>query len=90
MLAAGGSELTLAQVYQGGSAISRRSSPEYEANQHERIRTLLEPRRAEAGINAELRCYGSSSVGRGLHELAQLTEADLLVIGSSAGCSEGS
>jgi nucleotide-binding universal stress UspA family protein len=83
MLAGGGATLTLAQVYQGGSAVSRRSGPDYEAKQHARIGELLENRRAEAGLEAELRSYGSSSVGRGLHELAELTGADLLVIGSS-------
>ena len=83
LLAAGGGELTLAQVYQGDSAVSRASSPAYEAAQHQRIRELLEKRRAEAGVEADLRWYGSPSVGRGLHELAELTGADLLVIGSS-------
>ena len=83
LLAAGGGRLTLAQVYPGDSAVSRRSSPDYEAAQHERIRELLEERRAEAGVDAELRWYGSPSVGRGLHELAEVAGADLLVIGSS-------
>ena len=82
-LAAGGAKLTFAQVYQGDSAVSRATRPDYEAKQHDRIRELLEMRRAEAGVDAELRWYGSPSVGRGLHELAELTGADLLVIGSS-------
>ena len=38
---------------------------------------------AEAQIEAHVRWRGSSSVGRGLHELAEITEADLLVVGSS-------
>ncbi len=83
MLAASGSELTLAQVYQGDSKVSRDARPDYEAWQHERIRELLENRRGETGVEAEVRWYGSPSVGRGLHELAELTGADLLVIGSS-------
>jgi len=83
VLAAQGSELTLAQVYQGDSQVSRASSPDYEVAQHERIRKRLESVSDEAGVNAELRWYGSPSVGRGLHELAELTGADLLVIGSS-------
>ena len=83
MLAAGGAKLTFVQVYQGDSAVSRATRPDYEAKQHDRIRELLEMRRAEAGVEAELRWYGSPSVGRGLHELAELTGADLLVIGSS-------
>jgi len=83
VLAAPGSELTLAQVYQGDSAVSRASNPGYEAAQHERIRELLGKVSAEAEVEAELRWYGSPSVGRGLHELAELTGADLLVVGSS-------
>lgn len=83
MLAASGSELTLAQVYQGDTKVSRAARPDYEAWQHERIRELLENRRAETGVEAEVRWHGSPSVGRGLHELAELTGADLLVIGSS-------
>ena len=83
MLAPDGARLMLAQVYQGDSAVSRATRPDYEAKQHERIRELLEHRRAEAGVEAELRWYGSPSVGRGLHELAELAGADLLVIGSS-------
>jgi nucleotide-binding universal stress UspA family protein len=83
VLAEAGSKLTFAQVYQGDSEVSRASSPAYEAAQHERIRELLEQVRAEVGAEAELRWYGSPSVGRGLHELAELTDADLLVIGSS-------
>jgi nucleotide-binding universal stress UspA family protein len=83
MLAASGSELTLAQVYQDDTEVSRTTRPDHEACQHERIRQLLENRRAETGVEAEVRWYGSPSVGRGLHELAELTGADLLVIGSS-------
>ncbi len=83
VLAAPGSKLTLAQVYQGDSDVSRATSPDDEDFEHKRIRELLEKVSAEAGVEAELRWYGSSSVGRGLHELAELTDADLLVIGSS-------
>jgi len=43
---------------------------------------LLEKARDEAGIQAQVRWRGSTSVGRGLHELAESTGADLLVIGS--------
>jgi nucleotide-binding universal stress UspA family protein len=83
LLAAPGRKLTLGQVYQGDTEMSRAWSPGYEDKQHKRIRELLEKRRTEGGVEAELRWYGSSSVGRGLHELAELTGADLLVIGSS-------
>ena len=70
-------------MYQGDSAVSRASRSAYETSQHERIRELLEKRRAETVVEADLRWYGSPSVGRGLHELAELIGADLLVIGSS-------
>lgn len=83
MLSGEGSELTLAHVYQGDSEASRASTPAYEAAQHERIRELLEKVSEETGVEAKLRWHGSPSVGRGLHELAELTGADLLVIGSS-------
>jgi nucleotide-binding universal stress UspA family protein len=39
--------------------------------------------RGETGVEAHLRWYGSSSVGRGLHELCAVIGADLLVVGSS-------
>lgn len=45
---------------------------------------LLEAVREHAGIDATLHAAVSSSVGRGLHELAEHTGADLIVVGSSA------
>jgi nucleotide-binding universal stress UspA family protein len=45
---------------------------------------LLETAREPAGIDADLRCEWSASVGRGLHELAEELRADLLVVGSSS------
>jgi nucleotide-binding universal stress UspA family protein len=83
LLVGEGSKLTLAQVYQGDSEVSRATTPDYEEFQHKRILELLDNVSAEAGVEAEHRWYGSPSVGRGLHELAELTGADLLVIGSS-------
>ena len=76
-------ELTLASVYHGDPHIWRGSSPPYEAAEEERSRAVLETARQEAGIDAQLRLHGASSVGRGLHELAEQSGADLLVIGSS-------
>src|SRR3954452_14855340 len=49
----------------------------------ERAEALLEAVREETGVEADLRWYGSSSVGRGLHELCGVLGADLLVMGSS-------
>jgi nucleotide-binding universal stress UspA family protein len=75
-------ELTLAHVYWGENYVWRGSSAAYDAAEHDRARQLLEKARDEAGIEAQIRWRGSSSVGRGLHELAEVTGADLLVIGS--------
>ena len=83
LLVAKGGELTLAYVYHGDPYVSRESSPPYDASESERARELLEEARDEAGIEAQLRWQGSPGVGRGLHELAELIDADLLVVGSS-------
>lgn len=47
---------------------------------------LLERERTQAAVSAEVRHIASSSVGRGLHQLAEGSAADLLVVGS---CSRG-
>jgi nucleotide-binding universal stress UspA family protein len=44
---------------------------------------LLERVAARAGVSVHLRWEGAPSVGRGLHELADAIDADLLVVGSS-------
>lgn len=77
-----GGKLTLAHVYPGDPHVWRGSSPTYEAVEEEQAHTLLEKARSEAGIEAELVLSGSSSVGRGLHELAEAHDADLIVIGT--------
>lgn len=51
---------------------------------------VLERASARAGIEAELRCTGASTVSLGLHALAHTRRADLLVVGSSRGATEGS
>ncbi len=78
-----GAGLTLAHVYHGDPRVSRGSSPAYDAAERERARELLERTFEDAGVEAQIRWRGSTSVGRGLHELAEMTDADLLVIGSS-------
>jgi nucleotide-binding universal stress UspA family protein len=77
------SKLTLAYVYSGDAHVWRGSSPPYDAAESERTQELLEKAREEAGVDADLKWEGSSSVGRGLHELAEAVGADLLIIGSS-------
>lgn len=75
-------ELTLAYVYLGDPARTRGSSPAFEAAERKRALEVLETAREGAGVSARLACAPSPSVGRGLHELAETHEADLLVIGS--------
>lgn len=83
LLRAEDGELTFAYVYNGDEHVWRGSSAAYDAVEIERSRELLERERNRAGIDARLRWRGSPSVGRELHELAEATGADLLVIGSS-------
>jgi nucleotide-binding universal stress UspA family protein len=76
-------ELTFAYVYPGNAYVYRGASAAYDAGEREHARELLEEVRGEAGVEAHLRWRGSRSVGRGLHELCEVIEADLLVVGSS-------
>lgn len=75
-------ELSFAHIYPGDAHIWRGTSPPYEAAEAEHCRELLEAERERAGVAAECHWRGASSVGRGLHELAEAVDADLLVIGS--------
>jgi nucleotide-binding universal stress UspA family protein len=78
-----GGELTLAYVFPGDTLPSRGSNSTYDAAQRDRVLELLETAREEAGVAAQLRSAGSPSVGHGLHVLAESTDADLLIVGSS-------
>lgn len=77
-----GGELTLAHVHRGDPGFMRGTSVAFEEAEQQRSLALLEAARDEAGVEAGRICIGSSSVGRGLHELAERQRADLLVIGS--------
>jgi nucleotide-binding universal stress UspA family protein len=59
-------------------------SPEFAAGERERARELLESVQTETGCDGSLVLTAASSVGRGLHEIAERTEADLLVVGSTS------
>jgi nucleotide-binding universal stress UspA family protein len=83
LLVAPGGELTLAHVVPGDANAYRGAGAAYEAPEAERAEALLETVREETGIEAHLRWRGSSSVGRGLHELCELIRADLVAVGSS-------
>jgi nucleotide-binding universal stress UspA family protein len=77
-----GGELTLAHVYLGGPRFMRGSSGAFDEVERQRSLALVEAARDEADVEARQLSFGSSSVGRGLHELAERQHADLLVVGS--------
>jgi nucleotide-binding universal stress UspA family protein len=82
-LVAVGGKLTLAHVVARDVHADPGTGGAPEASDAGRAETLLEAVRGETGVEAHLRWYGSSSVGHGLHELCEVTGADLLVVGSS-------
>jgi nucleotide-binding universal stress UspA family protein len=79
-------KLTLANVHGGAFNPMHASTPGRLSEEQESSHELLERERADAEVQAELVSYVASSPGRGLHELAEQRQADLLVVGS---CSRG-
>ncbi len=77
-------ELSVAHIYPSESPPWRGVGLPYELGQRERAAHLLDKACEEAGISAAIRWRGASSVGRGLHEIAEMIEADLLVVGSAS------
>jgi nucleotide-binding universal stress UspA family protein len=77
--------LTLANVFVFGAEphLSSGYSRDIEAMERARAAELLQRARALAGLPAAARWRGAASVGRGLHELAEALEADVLVVGMS-------
>jgi nucleotide-binding universal stress UspA family protein len=82
-LLAHGGNLTLAHVYPGDPRLQRSAPLEYKRVARERAVAVLSQARREAAVTPDLRSVESPSPGRGLHELAAATGADLLVVGSS-------
>lgn len=76
--------ITLAHVHSPDARRWDGTLDEFDVAQRGRGEQLLTQAREEAGVDAELAYRQSSSVGRGLHELAETQNADLLVVGSSA------
>ncbi len=74
--------LTLARVLIRDALIGRGASPDFDAITRQRATELHEVARNEMHVEADVRCLDSSSVGRGLHEVAEEEQADLLVVGS--------
>jgi nucleotide-binding universal stress UspA family protein len=77
--------LTLANIYVFAAEprLSAGYSGEDEAMERRRAAELLQRARAEAGRPAAALWRGAPSVGRGLHELVDQLEADVLVVGMS-------
>jgi nucleotide-binding universal stress UspA family protein len=78
-----GGRMTLANVYPSEAYVWRGGNPAYHIIEKDESVALLQRARQEAGVEAELTQVGDSSVGRGLHVMAEAAEADLLVVGSS-------
>lgn len=83
MLLAPGGKLTFAHV-NGGSAIAAKGNPrEFAQAERERSLQILEAARTESQLPAELSMIGSPTISKGLHQLAERCDSDLLVIGSN-------
>lgn len=77
-----GGELILANVYLGDPEPARGPGPSADDAARTPGLELLEGVRRRVDLDARLESVRSSSVGRGLHELAESEGANLLVIGS--------
>jgi nucleotide-binding universal stress UspA family protein len=77
------SRLTLAHVSTNDPRIYRAASTAPAGAERRSALELLAAARRGAAVEAELRFLPSTSVGRGLHELADQEGADLLVVGSA-------
>lgn len=82
LIAADG-RLTFAHVSTNDPRIYRTASTAVEEAERNRGLELLGLARERSGIEAEIRYVPASSVGRGLHQLAENEHPDLLVVGSS-------
>jgi nucleotide-binding universal stress UspA family protein len=82
-LLASDGELTLAHIFSAEVHAWRGLTRPSNSHRVESARAILERERATTGVEAALRWHGAPSVGRGLHELTEETDTDLLVVGSS-------
>ncbi len=78
-----GSRLTLAHISTNDPHVYRNASTAIAETERETAFGLLCEVRRRSATDAELRYLPATSVGRGLHELAEDTGADLLVVGST-------
>lgn len=82
-LADPGATLTLTNVHAGTYAPLRGVAPGQVREKREAAERLLLDERARLEVEAAIAVEQSTSPARGLHELAEAREADLLVLGSS-------
>lgn len=75
--------LTLGYVYPGDPRLRRERMLDYQQMEQEKALKLLTEARNMGGVAAELRYEEASSPARGLHQLAEVIDADLLVVGAS-------
>jgi nucleotide-binding universal stress UspA family protein len=78
-----GGRLTFSFIYHRDPPMWLGLGAAYESACHEQGLATLRDAARDMGVDARLSCFGSSSVGRGLHDLAEHEDADLLVVGSS-------
>ena len=78
-----GGRLTFAFVYHSDPPIWLGMSAASNAARREQGLAALQDAARDAGADARLCSVGSTSVGRGLHDLCEDEDADLLVLGSS-------
>ncbi|HYB27170.1 MAG TPA: universal stress protein [Solirubrobacteraceae bacterium] len=83
LLAGRDGALTFGHIFHADTAVPWGFQDPTAPERAEEARQLLERVAGEAGVPAHLRWEGAPSVGRGLHELAEASDADLLVVGSS-------
>ncbi len=81
-LAAPGATITLAHIYGTNFMIGRGSALEMPI-ERANFQDLLGREREHGMLDAELTVYGAHTAGRGLHQLAEERNADLLVVGST-------
>jgi nucleotide-binding universal stress UspA family protein len=82
-LVADGGELTFGYIVHAWPHGPRGWPDPSTPDERARAPEILERARLQAGLEASILWHGASSVGRGLHELAEMIEADLLVVGST-------
>ncbi len=82
-LVAANGHMTLTRVDASDPFVYRGVSALYEARERERDLAELEAAAAAAMAETSREAISSTSIGRGLHELAEIQKADLIIVGSS-------